>query len=51
MLDINQIITAAQIVAKEYPISRIELFGSYAEGRNTPESDVDLWSNLKAMQQ
>ena len=26
----------------EYPIKRVDLFGSYAEQRNTPESDVDL---------
>ncbi|MGM9936326.1 MAG: nucleotidyltransferase family protein [Candidatus Ornithomonoglobus sp.] len=42
MLTIEQIEKAALIVAKEYPIISIELFGSYAEGRNTPESDVDL---------
>ncbi|MGN0180853.1 MAG: nucleotidyltransferase family protein [Candidatus Ornithomonoglobus sp.] len=42
MLTIEQIEKAALTVAKEYPIISIELFGSYAEGRNTPESDVDL---------
>ncbi len=29
-------------VTKEYPISRIVLFGSRANGTNTEESDVDL---------
>lgn len=42
MLTIEQIIAAAQTVAKEYPITKIELFGSYANGTNTPDSDVDL---------
>lgn len=42
MLTIDQITEAARTVAKEYPIKRIELFGSYAKGTNTPESDVDL---------
>ena len=42
MLTIAQIANAAKIVAGEYPVSRIHLFGSYAEERNTPESDVDL---------
>ncbi len=42
MLTLAQIADAAKIVAGEYPIIRMHLFGSYAEGRNTPESDVDL---------
>jgi len=42
MLTIEQITDAARTVAKEYPITKIELFGSYAKGTNTPESDVDL---------
>ena len=42
MLTIKQIEAAAQTVAKEYPIKSILLFGSYARGNNTPESDVDL---------
>ncbi len=42
MLTLAQIANAAEIVAKEYPIIRIDLFGSYANGTNTPESDVDL---------
>lgn len=46
MLTIAQIANAAKIVAGEYPISRIHLFGSYAEERNTPESDVDMLGEL-----
>ncbi len=42
MLSIEQISDAAKIVANEYPIVKVELFGSYADGRNTPDSDVDL---------
>ena len=42
MLELKQIIDAAHTVAKEYPIEKILLFGSYAEGRNTSESDVDI---------
>lgn len=42
MLTLNQIIYAAEMAAKEYPIKQIDLFGSYANGTNTAESDVDL---------
>lgn len=42
MLTIQQITAAAEIVSKEFPITRIELFGSYADGSCTPNSDVDL---------
>ena len=42
MLTIAQITTAAETVAKEFPIKSIVLFGSYAEGKNTEQSDVDL---------
>ena len=42
MLTIEQISNAAKIIAKEYPVVKIQLFGSYAEGKNTPESDVDI---------
>ena len=47
MLTIEQIINAVHNVANNFPISRIMLFGSYAEGRNTPESDVDLLVEFK----
>ena len=42
MLSIEQIAKSANNVAAEFPITRIMLFGSYADGTNTPESDVDL---------
>lgn len=42
MLTIKQITSAAEIVAKEYPIISISLFGSYAENKNTENSDVDI---------
>ena len=42
MLSIEQISDAAKIIAKEYSVTKIQLFGSYAEGNNTPESDVDI---------
>ena len=42
MLTIEQIRNAAMLVAKEFNIKRICLFGSYAENRNTEKSDVDL---------
>lgn len=42
MLTIANIMTVAETVAKEFPIVSIQLFGSYAENRNTEESDVDI---------
>lgn len=42
MSTISNIITAAETVAKEFPIVSIQLFGSYAENRGTYESDVDI---------
>ena len=42
MLTLEQITDAAKTVSNEFPIKRIELFGSYADGTNTAESDVDL---------
>ena len=42
MLTISQISDVAKIIAEEYPVIKIQLFGSYAEGNNTPESDVDI---------
>ena len=42
MLTTQNIITAAQTVAKEFPITSMLLFGSYAENRNTENSDVDV---------
>ena len=42
MLTLNQIENAAATVAAEFPVTKIALFGSYARGNNTPDSDVDL---------
>lgn len=42
MLDLEQITEAATLVAHEFSIKSIMLFGSYAEGRNTKSSDIDL---------
>ncbi len=42
MLTVKQIAEGVSIASKEYPLRKVELFGSYANGRNTPESDVDL---------
>ena len=42
MLNISDIINAAHIVANEFNIKNISLFGSYADGTHTEKSDVDL---------
>lgn len=42
MLEIKQIRDAVQTVAADYPIKSVRLFGSYAEGQQTEESDVDV---------
>lgn len=42
MLTIEQIKTAAKIVASEYPITKMQLFGSYADGCSKDNSDVDI---------
>ena len=42
MLSIEKIADAAKIIANEYPVVKMQLFGSYAEGKNTPDSDVDI---------
>lgn len=42
MLDIAEIASGVQEVAADYPVERIELFGSYAQDRATEKSDVDL---------
>ena len=38
----QQIKDSVNTVSREYPLRRVELFGSYATGKNTPHSDVDL---------
>ena len=42
MLTIQQIADSVQAASREYPLRKVELFGSYANGKNTPQSDVDL---------
>ena len=42
MLTILEIKTAVLKIAPQYPISHVYLFGSYADGNATPDSDVDL---------
>lgn len=42
MTTIEQISQAVAQAAREYPITKAELFGSYARGTATEKSDVDL---------
>ena len=42
MLSVQQIMDGVHVASREYPLQKVELFGSYANGKNTPKSDVDL---------
>ena len=42
ILEIKDIQTGVAKVAKEYGIKKVELFGSYATGKPTNRSDIDL---------
>ena len=42
MLSLQEIKNGVAAAAREFPIKKAELFGSYANGSNTPDSDVDL---------
>ena len=42
MLTIEQITDGVRTASREYPLRKVELFGSYATGKSTPQSDVDL---------
>ena len=42
MPTLNMIRHAVQQAAHEYPVRRVELFGSYANGTATEDSDVDF---------
>lgn len=42
MLTIEQISTSVQRAVQNFPIKRVSLFGSYANGNFNEESDVDL---------
>ena len=50
MVDLQKIKNSVSIVAEEYPIKRAELFGSYADSTNRPDSDVDLLVEFTAPQ-
>jgi len=42
MLTHEDICAAVKKAAKEYPLVKVSYFGSYAEGRATEKSDLDL---------
>ena len=42
MLTVQKIEGCVRVASREYPLRKVELFGSYASGKNTPQSDVDL---------
>lgn len=42
MLSLQEIKSGVAAAAREFPIKKAELFGSYANGSSTPDSDVDL---------
>ena len=42
MLTIEDIKDGIDIIVNEYPIKKVDLFGSYANGTNHEKSDVDL---------
>ena len=44
MLDIATISESVNNAAHEFPIKRVDLFGSYAEERQTEKSDVEFTS-------
>lgn len=41
-MTIEEIKAGVEKVAKEYDLKKVTLFGSYAEGKQTAKSDVDL---------
>ena len=42
MLTLQQIAAGVSVASRDYPLRTVELFGSYASGKNTAQSDVDL---------
>ena len=42
MLTHKKIVEAVKKAASEFPLTRVEYFGSYADGHATEESDLDL---------
>lgn len=42
MFTLEEITTAVKTAIHGFPVKSIVLFGSYADGTNTPNSDIDL---------
>ena len=42
MKNISEITRAMKEVSKQYPIKKVQLFGSYADNNVTENSDIDL---------
>ena len=42
VLPLNEVAAAVSSVCKSYPVAAVYLFGSYAKGKATKDSDVDL---------
>ncbi len=38
ILNVQQIVDGVHIASREYPLRKVELFGSYASGKNMPRS-------------
>jgi predicted nucleotidyltransferase len=47
MLTHEKIVDAVKKAAGEFPLTKAEYFGSYADGRATEESDLDLLVEFK----
>ena len=47
MLTITEIQKAVNLIAPQYPINVVQLFGSYAEGKANTNSDVDVLVEFK----
>ena len=42
MIEMHQIKALGQRIARDFPVEKVILFGSYAHGNPTEDSDVDL---------
>ncbi|MBO4359911.1 MAG: nucleotidyltransferase domain-containing protein [Eubacteriaceae bacterium] len=47
MLTVQQIADCVDTASRDYPLRKVELFGSYANGNSTSQSDVDLLVEFK----
>lgn len=47
MLTIDKISSGVRTAAMEYPIKKVDLFGSYADRKSNERSDVDLIVEFK----